>query len=103
MSDSLRVAAAHRPPYVIYNGSASGSERFTGLLVDLLPALLQYANITTPYEIYNAPDNEGGTLDNDTWNGMPAPFEHTLKSPCRLAATHLLADVKIGHSDCCLG
>ena len=72
MATLLRVAAAHRPPYAIYNASAPVSKQYTGLLVELLPALLSAANISIPYEIYNAPDNEGGTLNaNNTWNGTP--------------------------------
>ena len=73
MGEVLQVAAAHRPPYVLFNASAEGSARFTGLLVQLLPKLLELAKITTPYEIYSAPDNEGGTLRNQTWNGR-RPF-----------------------------
>ena len=70
MPDVIRVAAAQRPPYVLYNASApAGNQQFTGLLVRLLPVLLAQANISTPYQIYNAPDNEGGTLINGSWNG----------------------------------
>ena len=67
----LRVVAAHRPPFVFYNGNRS-SFQFTGMLVDLLPTLLGYAEINPKLEYYNAPQNEGGTLlDNGSWTGPP--------------------------------
>ena len=72
MEELIRVAAAHRPPYVLYNDSAPVGSQFKGLLIQLLPVLLAQANISTPYEIYNAPDNEGGTFFNTSWNGQRA-------------------------------
>lgn len=65
----LRIVAADRPPFVFYNGARTDF-KFTGMLVDLLPTLLGYAQINPRLEYYNAPSNEGGTqLANGTWTG----------------------------------
>ena len=67
----LRVAAAQRPPYVFVNGNLTGQAAYSGLLVQLLPVLLQTANISTKYEIYTAPDNEGGSQTKGVYTGAP--------------------------------
>lgn len=53
----LRIVSAHRPPLVIVSpGTDGGQEQFSGMLVDLLPALLATAKISTPYRIYSLPN-----------------------------------------------
>lgn len=49
----LKVIAAHRPPLVIVEEAAAASERpiFKGFLVDLLPTLLQTAELPVSYSI----------------------------------------------------
>ena len=69
MSNAIRVAAATRPPYVFINSQISGPAAYSGLLVQLLPVLLQTANITAPYELYTAPDNEGGSYTGGKYTG----------------------------------
>ena len=49
MATTIRVAAAQRPPYVFVNNQLSGPAAYSGLLVQLLPVLLQTANITAPF------------------------------------------------------
>ena len=65
----LRVVTAHRPPFVFFNGNRT-SFQFSGMLVDLLPTLLGYAQISPQVKYYNAADNEGGVLlGNGDWTG----------------------------------
>lgn len=47
----LRVIVAHRPPLAFVEGPNSSAPIFSGFLVDLLPALLQQANVDYPYEL----------------------------------------------------
>ena len=65
----LRVIAAHRPPFVFYNGNSNGGLQFTGMLIDLLPTLLGYAQISPTIVYSNAPDNNAGSLVNGSWTG----------------------------------
>ena len=66
---TLHIVAAHRPPFVFYNGNRTSSQ-FTGMLVDILPTLLGYAHINPLIEYYNVPQNEGGQLlPNGSWTG----------------------------------
>lgn len=51
----LRVVTAHRPPLAfVSDGASNGSEPLVrGYLIDLLPTLLQQANVLSAYEIYS--------------------------------------------------
>lgn len=64
----LRVVAAHRPPFVFYNGNRSDLQ-FTGMLIDLLPTLLGYAQISPTVSYYNAPNDTTGSLVDGNWTG----------------------------------
>ena len=43
--------------------------QFTGMLIDLLPTLLGYAQISPTVAYQNAPDNHAGSLVNGSWTG----------------------------------
>lgn len=51
----LKVVTAHRPPLAFVSETAhNGSQPlFSGFLIDLLPTLLQQANVVTTYDIYS--------------------------------------------------
>jgi hypothetical protein len=51
----LRVVASHQPPWVFANEAADGTTNFTGFLVDLLPMLLQAADLPLNYSIHGVP------------------------------------------------
>ena len=71
---TLRVVAAHRPPFVFYNGNRTRADlQFTGMLVDVLPTLLGYARISPTLQYYNAPENVGGSFVNGSWTGAWSP------------------------------
>lgn len=53
MDRTLRIVAAQRPPLVYIRGEGADNGDFSGMLVDLLPQLLEAANITRPYKLYN--------------------------------------------------
>lgn len=52
----LRIVTAARPPLVMLrSANFTGNDRYTGMLVDLLPQLLEAAGITRPYVLYPLP------------------------------------------------
>lgn len=48
----LRVVTAHRPPLVYLHKNSDGAMTYSGMLVDLLPRLLDMSGIDRPYELY---------------------------------------------------
>ncbi|KAF6263090.1 hypothetical protein COO60DRAFT_537106 [Scenedesmus sp. NREL 46B-D3] len=67
----LRVLAAHRPPLCFIEGGENGSQPiFSGYLVDLLPTLLNQAQLQLVYSL-TAYVGSGGELQaNGTWTGV---------------------------------
>ena len=92
MATTIRVAAAQRPPYVFVNNQLSGPAAYSGLLVQLLPVLLQTANITAPFEVYTAPDNEGGSYSDGAYTGKPS--RQCSPSQARCSRRILLSDCR---------
>lgn len=48
----LKVLVGHRPPLAFINAANTTHPIFTGFLVDLLPTLLQQANVQATYDLY---------------------------------------------------
>ncbi|KAI8472309.1 MAG: hypothetical protein J3K34DRAFT_519790 [Monoraphidium minutum] len=66
----LRVVVAHRPPLVFVKDGPNGTT-YTGMLIELLPRLLEQADIRRDYSIYTLPSGGGGTLlANGSWTGV---------------------------------
>jgi ABC-type amino acid transport substrate-binding protein len=67
----LRVIAAHRPPLCFIENGENGSQPiFSGYLIDLLPTLLNQANLQLVYNL-TAYVGSGGKLQaNGTWTGV---------------------------------
>ena len=101
-TSALRVVAAHRPPFVFFNGNRTRADlQFTGMLVDVLPTLLGYARISPTIQYYNAPENVGGSLVNGSWTGVRqslCPIRASLSCPPRWTP-----DVSFLHHQSCQG
>ena len=69
-SSALRIAATARPPFVFYAGNRTGIS-YTGLLIDLLPTLLGYAQISASPDFTYYPADEPGELVDGRWTGGP--------------------------------
>ena len=56
MEEPLRIVTDHRPPLVIISRDGSNNTiTYSGLLFELLPRMLEVAQITRPYEVYTLP------------------------------------------------
>jgi hypothetical protein len=52
---ALRVVVAHRPPLVFIREAENGSVSYSGMLIELLPRMLEAARINRPYQLYQLP------------------------------------------------
>ncbi|WIA38212.1 hypothetical protein OEZ86_001557 [Tetradesmus obliquus] len=67
----LRVLAAHRPPLCFIEGGENGSTPiFSGYLIELLPTLLNQANLQIVYELTAFAGSGGGMQANGSWTGV---------------------------------
>jgi ABC-type amino acid transport substrate-binding protein len=67
----LRVLAAHRPPLCFIEGGDNGSQPiFSGYLIDLLPTLLNQANLQLVSNLTEFVGSGGKLQANGTWTGV---------------------------------
>ncbi|GBF97660.1 glutamate receptor [Raphidocelis subcapitata] len=73
---ALRIVTAHRPPLVYIRhgggGGPNGSATYSGMLVDMLPRMLELAGLEgRPYQLYELGSGGGGSLlANGSWTGV---------------------------------
>jgi ABC-type amino acid transport substrate-binding protein len=67
----LRVVAADRPPLVDIRNTSDGGFAYSGMLIELLPKLLEASGIDMAYQIYPLEQGGGGSrLSNGSWTGI---------------------------------
>lgn len=87
----LRAVTIEQPPFVIFDNSKTGNERYSGFYVDMFNELLKRLKQNMTYELYHVPDNTFGSFVNGSWTGIVGQL-NTSKADVAFSPLTITAD-----------
>lgn len=66
----LRIVTVEQAPFIIYDETKTGNDRWSGYLIDMWNELVVRIDQNFTYTLYNSPDGRFGGISNGQWNGM---------------------------------